>query len=165
MRSTNTHPSNSADWLGQFYIVRMVLTGVTTKLLPYLAFNGNCNEAMEFYQRILGGKLSKQSFGETMPDTTGADMKDKVIHAFLENELVSFMASDCPPGQEAVFGNSVSMSIIGSDETRLREFFSKLSAGGKILMPLDKQFWGDVYGAFTDKYGINWMVNISAKKE
>ncbi|MEK6821132.1 MAG: VOC family protein [archaeon] len=133
-------------------------------LLPYLAFNGNCHEAMAFYHSILGGKLVQQTFGEAMNETNPA-IKNKIIHASLENDSVSLMASDCPPEQKAVFGNSVSLSLIGSDANQLTRFYNALSKGGKIEMALGKQFWGDTFGAFQDKYGIHWMVNITAEKK
>jgi PhnB protein len=74
------------------------------------------------------------------------------------------MASDTPPGISVQFGDNTHMCIAGSDEKKLREYFDKLTKGGKVNMPLEKQFWGDIFGMFTDKFGVHWMVNISAKK-
>lgn len=132
-------------------------------LTPYLNFNGNTKEAMEFYQSVLGGKLTMQTFGESgMP--ISPEYKDKIIHAALENDTLSFMASDGNDEHPVHMGDNIHMSIVGSDESKLTEFFNKLSEGGKIDMPLAKQFWGDTFGMLTDKFGIHWMVNIGEVK-
>lgn len=137
----------------------------TSQLQPYLCFEGNCEEAMKFYQSVMGGKLDINRFGEfagpdmPVPD----DRKDKVMHSTLENNQLSFMASDSMPNGPVVFGNSITMSIAGTDKAELTKFFDGLSAGGKVVMPLAKQVWGDEFGMFDDKYGIHWMINISAK--
>ncbi|MEO7617663.1 MAG: VOC family protein, partial [Candidatus Saccharibacteria bacterium] len=88
----------------------------------------------------------------------------KIMHAMLDNGLLTMMASDNMPGQKINFGDSVSLSIAGEDEAQLTKFFHGLSEGGQITMPLAKQVWGDTFGMFTDKYGIHWMVNIAASK-
>lgn len=133
-----------------------------TALVPYLNFDGNTADAMKFYQSVLGGELSIQTFGETFPETPEG-MKERTMHARLESGDLTIMASDTHPEYSAphVAGNNINMSIIGSDLEKLTEYFNKLAEGGKIGMPLEKQFWGDVYGALEDKFGIHWMVNIS----
>ena len=131
-------------------------------LTPYLNFNGNAAEAMKFYQSVLGGELKIQTFGESgMPDIPEEE-KNRTIHADLKNDTLSFMASDGHASQEVKFGDNIHMSIAGSDEAKLTEFFNKLAEGGKVDMPLAKQFWGDTFGMLTDKFGVHWMVNISA---
>jgi PhnB protein len=130
-------------------------------LTPYLTFNGKAGEAMKFYQSVLGGKLTMQTFGESkMSDKP--EQKDLIVHATLENEGLTFMASDSMPSRKAKFGDNVHMSISGHDRQRLTKAFNGLSRGGKIDMPLAKQFWGDTYGQLTDKFGVHWMVNITA---
>ena len=89
---------------------------------------------------------------------------DRVIHAILKSGGISFMASDTMPDRQARGGDNVHMSISGEDLTWLTGVFSKLSQGGKVDMPLAKQFWGDTYGQLTDKFGIHWMVNIVAQQ-
>jgi PhnB protein len=131
-------------------------------LSPYLNFNGNCAEAMQFYQSIFGGKLDMQRFGDTPEMPVPEAQKDKVIHATLTNDVLSFMASDGRPDQPVIFGDSVHMSLAGKDEVMLTKYFNGLAEGGKIDMPLAKQFWGDIFGMVTDKFGIHWMVNISS---
>ncbi len=134
----------------------------TPQLSPYLNFAGNCKQAMEFYNEIFGGKLELSTFEDShapCPD----DWKEKIIHASLLCESMSFMASDSMPHGTVVFGDSVHLSIAGNDLETISAYFEKLSVGGKVDMPLAKQFWGDTFGMLTDKFGIHWMVNISAK--
>jgi PhnB protein len=133
----------------------------TTKptLTPYLNFNGNTAEAMRFYQSILGGELTMQTFGEAKMSSSPKD-KDLIVHAALKNDSLSLMASDGQPSQKVKFGDNIHMSIAGQDNGKLTDVFSKLGRGGKVDMPLAKQFWGDTFGMVTDKFGVHWMVNI-----
>jgi PhnB protein len=131
-------------------------------LNPYLNFNGNTAEAMRFYQSVLGGELSMQTFGEAKMSQKPEE-KDLIVHAALKNDALSFFASDTMPSRKAKFGDSVHMSITGSDGKRLTGFFNGLAKGGKVDMPLAKQFWGDTFGMLTDKYGVHWMVNIASQ--
>ncbi len=132
-----------------------------TVLQPYLTFDGKAGEAMNFYHSILGGDLKMQTFGESGMPTKPED-KDKIIHASLENGALSFMASDGNAENPVHMGDNISMSIAGSDEKTLTEWFMKLSEGGKVDMPMAKQFWGDTFGMFTDKFGVHWMINVSS---
>jgi PhnB protein len=134
------------------------------RLIPYLNFDGNAAEAMKFYQSILGGELKMQTFGEAKMAKSPKDEK-RIIHADLQNGDLSFMASDTMPGQKADFGNNVHMSISGQDRDGLARIFNGLAKGGKVDMPLAKQFWGDTYGALTDRFGVHWMVNIGQAQQ
>jgi len=128
-------------------------------LTPYLNFMGQAAEAMKFYQSILGGELYIQTYKEAgFPHDPKED--DFVIHASLKNDALSFMASDGNAEHPVQVGDNIHMSIVGSDEAQLTEWFKKLAEGGKIDMPLQKRFWGDIYGQLTDKFGVHWMVNI-----
>jgi PhnB protein len=129
-------------------------------LSPYLNFNGNTIEAMKFYHSILGGELKMQTFGEVNMARTPAE-KDMIIHADLRGEDISLMASDTMPDRKAIFGDNVHMSLTGNDDKKLTEVFNRLALGGRIDMPLAKQFWGDTFGMLTDKFGMHWMVNIT----
>jgi PhnB protein len=131
-------------------------------LTPYLIFDGHTAEAMKFYQAILGGELLMQSYGESGMAKT-PQQQDRIIHAALKNDLLSFMASDSNPEQPVTFGNNLHMSIVGTDQEILTGFFNKLAQGGKVIMPLDKQFWGDIFGMTIDKFGVHWMINISSQ--
>ena len=128
------------------------------KLSPYLAFNGNCNEAMNFYNSILNGTLEIKTFAD-MPGDIPEDQKNKVMHARLLFNDMELMASDSMRGQEAVNGTSVALSLEYVDLKEAERVFNKLSEEGKILMPFEKSFWGAKFGMFTDKFGIQWMVH------
>lgn len=133
-------------------------------LTPYLYFNGQTKDAMEFYQSILGGELLMQKYSETgMP--TSEETKDLIIHAYLKNDALTFMASDGNAEHPITMGDNIHMSVVGSDTEKLTDWFNRLAEGGKIDMPLEKQFWGDVYGMLTDKFGVHWSVNISSGEQ
>ncbi len=145
-----------------YFVLRYNGAMNTAQLSPYINFNGNCEEAMNFYHDVLGGDLKISRFSDfEMPDMPVPEQyKSKVMHASLENGTLSFMASDGKPGSQVMFGDNVNISIAGIDEAQLSGFFNGLSAGGTVTMPLAKQVWGDMFGMFTDKFGIHWMVNI-----
>jgi len=130
-------------------------------LNPYIVFGGSCADAIKFYQSVLGGKLTMMKYSETGMPTADKD-KDKIIHALLENDMLTFMASDDNEKQHVKMGNNMHMSISGSDMKTLTKYFTELANGGKVDMPLEKQFWGDTFGMLTDKFGVHWMINISS---
>lgn len=134
-------------------------------LHPYLNFAGNSREVFEFYGQALGAVPQFATFGEFQAVPAGDPNADKIMHGSLEvSELIRLYVSDVIEGMSPegfVEGNNVTLSLMGDDETLLRSAFEKLSVGGEITMPLEKQMWGDVYGAFTDRFGIVWQVNIS----
>lgn len=136
---------------------------MNTILSPYLNFMGQTKAAMKFYQSVFGGNLKMQTFKEAgFPHDPKDD--DKVIHASLEGK-VSFMSSDGDDKHQVTMGNNINMSLMGDDEAELTSYFNKLAEGGTVNMPLAKQFWGDIYGQLTDKFGVHWMVNIAGKKQ
>ena len=130
-------------------------------LNPYLSFLDNARQAMEFYETVFGGKLQISTFKEYhASQDPGED--DKIMHAMLEAENgIIFMAADTPNGMEYNPGSNISMSLSGDNESELRGYYEKLSSGGMVVMPLEKAPWGDTFGMLRDKFGINWMVNIS----
>lgn len=135
-----------------------------TTLNPYLNFNSNTRDAMRFYQSVLGGQLSMQTFGEAGMAKTDSE-KDLIIHALLKSGEIVIMASEGHPGEEVKFGDNINLSISGSDEETLTKYFNGLAEGGKVNMPLAKQFWGDTFGMLTDKFGVQWMVNITSEQK
>jgi PhnB protein len=135
-----------------------------TKLNPYITFKDNARAAMEYYQSIFGGELKMSTFKEFHASQSPAE-DNLIMHADLDaGDGLAFMASDTSLQMEYHPGSNISMSISGEDEEQLKTYFKKLSAGGQITMPLEKQIWGDVFGMCIDKFGIGWMVNIAAKK-
>ena len=109
---------------------------------------------------MFGGTLNLSTFGEFgQPDSPDAD---KIMHAQLETDSgYTLMASDTPQGMEYKPGDNITVSLSGDDGDELRGYWDKLSDGGTVSMPLEKQMWGDVFGSCTDKFGIGWMVNIA----
>lgn len=129
------------------------------QLNVYLAFPGNCEEALHFYKDCFGGEIvSLQRFGDTPVEST-EDQKQKVMHAEFRAGDIYLMASDGRPGEPLAAGEMVQLSINLTDAAEQEAIFSKLSAGGRVDMPLQDTFWGARFGMLTDKYGIHWMLN------
>ncbi|UKY47974.1 VOC family protein [Streptomyces inhibens] len=133
---------------------------MASRLNPYLSFDGNARQAMEFYKEVFGGTLRLNTFGEFgQKDTPEAN---KIMHSMLETPSgFTLMGADTPPGMELAKGNNFSVSLSGDDDTELRGYWERLSTGGSVSVPLEEQMWGDVFGMCTDRFGIPWMVNIS----
>ncbi len=131
-----------------------------TAINTYIGFNGACREAMNFYKDCLGGDLFIQTIGESpMADKFPAGMKDKVLHSSLNKGSLLLMGSDVNGPEQYSQGNNIALSLSCSSEEEINTFFSKLSEGGKVMDPLKAQFWGAIFGAVKDKYGIGWMFN------
>jgi PhnB protein len=128
------------------------------KLIPYLNFAGNTEEALDFYQKVFEGTVSDLNrFGDMMP--AEANYQDKIMHARLAFGDNMLMFSDGMPGQPVDHGNGIYLSIGLDNEAKARSIFDQLGEGGNITMPLEKQFWGALFGQVKDKYGISWMIN------
>ena len=135
-----------------------------SKLNPYLSFKENTREAMEFYRTVFGGKLELSTFKELHASQDPSE-DNMIMHSVLEAENgITFMASDTPNRMEYRAGTNMSMSLSGDNEAELKAYFEKLSAGGMVTMPLEKAIWGDSFGMCTDKYGVQWLVNIAGQK-
>ncbi|KOU59322.1 3-demethylubiquinone-9 3-methyltransferase [Streptomyces sp. MMG1533] len=136
---------------------------MASRLNPYLSFGGDARQAMEFYKEVFGGTLKANTYGEFGRQDTPES--DKIMHGMLETPSgFTLMGADTPPGMENTPGNNFSVSLSGDDDTELRGYWEKLSAGGSVSVPLEKQMWGDVFGMCTDRFGIPWMVNIIQPK-
>jgi PhnB protein len=132
---------------------------VASRLNPYISFDGNARQAMEFYESVFGGTLTLNTFGEFAPEDAG--IADKIMHGMLETDSgFTLMGADTPPGMEHNPGNNISVSLSGDDADELRGYWDKLTDGGTVSVPIEKQMWGDVFGACVDRFGIAWMVNI-----
>ena len=131
------------------------------QLNPYLNFDNNCREAMNFYRDCLGGDLFLQTVGEmpAMAAQMPPQMKDSILHSKLTSGDIIIMASDLNR-EKRIEGNTVHLCINCNSEIELNSFFSKLSAGGKITEPLADMPWGGKYGSLTDKYGKRWVFNF-----
>ena len=134
---------------------------MASRLNPYLNFNGNARQALEFYRGVFGGELTLSTFG----DMGAADAPDatKIMHGQLETAAgYTIMAADVPGHMQYQAPAGFSVSLSGDDGDALRGYFEKLAEGGTTTMPLEKQVWGDEFGMCADKFGISWLVNISA---
>ena len=133
---------------------------MASRLTPYIGFESSARQAMEFYREVFGGDLRVNTFGEYgSPDAAEAD---KVMHAQLETDRgFTLMASDTPAGMQRNPGDNITISLSGDDGDELRGYWEKLSDGGTVTMPLEKQMWGDEFGMCTDRFGVPWMVNIT----
>lgn len=132
---------------------------MASRLNPYISFTDNARPAMEFYKDVFGGTLTMNTFGEYgAQDTPDAD---KIMHAQLETERgFTLMGADTPTGMDHTPGTNISVSLSGDDADELRGYWQKLSDGGTVSVPLEKQMWGDEFGMVVDKFGIGWMVNV-----
>jgi PhnB protein len=132
---------------------------MASRLNPYLNFNGNARQALEFYTSVFGGNLNLSTFAEF--GMAEAPVADKIMHGQLETDAgYTLMAADTPPGMEFNGMHGFGVSLSGDDVDVLRGYFDKLSDGGTVTMPMQKQAWGDEFGMVTDKFGVPWLVNI-----
>ncbi|MEV4147778.1 VOC family protein [Amycolatopsis sp. NPDC049691] len=128
-------------------------------LNPYLSFRAEARQAMEFYKSVFGGTLKVNTFGE-FGSPEGADA-DKIMHAQLETDQgYTLMAADTPAGMEYNPGTNITVSLSGDDADILRGYWNKLSEGGTVTVPFEKQMWGDEFGSCVDRFGIPWLVNV-----
>jgi PhnB protein len=130
------------------------------QISAYLFFYGKAEEAMKFYQSAIGGELdiSRMSDGP-MAAEAPEEWRDKVMHSTLKGDGFDIMASDGGPDSKPEKESNISLCVALSDEAKARDIFDKLSVGGTVTMPLEKQFWGATFGQLTDKFGFDWMIN------
>ena len=132
---------------------------------PYLTFNGNCREAMGFYQECLGGELSFQTIGESpLTDKMPGHMKNCLLHATLTKGELLIAASDMVGEKGLQKGNSVSLLLNCSSEQEIRICYEKLSKDGNPTHPVEFTFWGALFGDLTDKYGNHWLLQFQKQK-
>lgn len=126
----------------------------------YLFFNGNCAEAMRFYERVLGAKIELMMTYADAPAQEGcpAGSADRIMHANLRVGDRALMASDTPETFPHNGMNGFSLSLGYGTTEEARRIFDALSEGGKVTMPMQKTFWAEAYGMFTDRFGTPWMV-------
>lgn len=137
-------------------------------ITPYLTFEGNCEEAFEFYKSVFGGEFTYIGKFKDMPPSpefpiSEAD-KEKVMHVSLPiSDDTHLYGSDTSAafGAKHIVGTNISISINSKTVEEATRLFMGLSAGGSVTMPLNKTFWGAFFGMFTDKFGIHWQVNCA----
>jgi PhnB protein len=125
----------------------------------YLTFDGNCEEAMNFYSKVFSVPIDFiQHYGEAPMESDEVN-KDKVMHASMNIDGVALMASDGMDEHKPAFGNNISISVNCNSEAEVDKGFNGISEGGTITMPLQDTFWGARFGMCTDKFGVHWMFN------
>lgn len=136
------------------------------ELNVYLTFDGECEEAFRFYQSVFGGEIAHMGRFGDMPAEEGRpplsdEIKNRIMHVSLPiSDETVLMGSDSMPGMHTITkGNNFSLSINAHSREEAEKYFNGLAEGGTVTMPLNDTFWGAFFGMWTDKFGINWMVN------
>ena len=139
---------------------------------PYLVFNGNCEEAFLFYKSVFGGEFPYIGKFKDMPPSEGNPVLseaegNKIMHVTLPiGDGTILMGSDSNSASgEVAFGQNISLSINAASKEEADKLFNGLSAGGTVTMPMNQTFWGAYFVMFTDKFGINWMVNFDENEK
>ncbi|MDE1975408.1 MAG: VOC family protein [Patescibacteria group bacterium] len=147
------------------------------QIVPHIHFaDKKCREAMEFYHSCLGGKLSLMTVGECPAEVKEGMKKmmpgitideSKIMHADLKAKdgSVLVMGADMMDPKTFTKGDLSTVAIMNDDEKEARDIFAKLSKGGKVTMDLMPMFWGALFGSWTDKYGVDWMINCEMPKK
>ena len=138
----------------------------------YLTFNGNCEEAFNFYKSVFGGEFPYIGrFKEMPPDENyrlNPEEENRIMHVSLPiSKETMLMGSDTGGQWAAGFkqGNNFTISITADSREEADKLFNGLSAGGAVTMPLSKTFWSDYFGMLNDKFGIAWMVSVENKNQ
>lgn len=129
-------------------------------LNPYLNFRTGTREVMEFYRSVFGGELNVSTFADfgAAQDPSEADL---VMHSQLTTPDLTLMAADVPSRMELASGSTISVSLSGDEDAKLRGWYDALAEGGTVLEPLTVAPWGDAFGMVVDKFGTTWLVNIA----
>lgn len=138
---------------------------LTSFIVPYLTFNGNCREAMTFYHACLGGELVFQTVGDSpLSEKMPHAMKHVILHSSLHSGNLTIMASDMVDEKGLRKGNAVSLMLTCSSEEDLHRCYYSLSKGGTKDHPPEQTFRGNIFGDLTDKFGNHWLLNCSQTK-
>jgi PhnB protein len=143
--------------------IQKIKGGEMTTLTPYLLFDGNCHQAMDFYRTCFGGQLTVMRVKDSPArDHMPAEQFEKIIHAQLTRGEVEISASDwLRPDRKRIPGNTVCLYLSGGKPEELKVLFERLSQGGEVNDPLTRQFFG-IYGALNDRFGVRWMFAAAA---
>lgn len=133
---------------------------------PYVLFNGNCKEAVNFYKTHLGGELFMMTYGEAPQQAHDfpANAKDKIMHANLKKGSFNLMAGDTPTN-DAKIGDNVQLYLSCESRAEVEKIYKAFSEKGKITVPLNDTFWGAYFGMLTDQFGVHWMLGFETPKK
>ena len=140
------------------------------KFIPYSTFEGNAEEAIQFYADALDGEiLGMTRYKDAPADALGFPIPDdyleKVMHCALNIQGETLYFSDAFPGMPVTKGNGIAIMIACVTEEELRNTFDKLAQDGEVAMPVDKTFWGSIFGSLVDKFGIGWNLEYELPQE
>ena len=131
---------------------------------PYINFNGQCREAMTFYQQCLGGELELKEVKDAPVPQSGIDKKDRVFHSSLTIRWTPLiMGTDMQDQNGYIKGNDIALGIGCSSEQEILTLFENLSTSGKVKKPIKEEFWGGIFGSVEDQFGIVWFLNYYRK--
>ena len=130
---------------------------------PYIAFQGSCRGAIEFYKSALDGEvLFTQTVGESSMSNMGP--AENIMHCTMKVGGSTIMMCDDPRPDAAASGGNISLAIGLNDPERAKQIFANLAKDGSVIMPLEKTYWAEAFGMVTDKFGVKWMINCDAPK-
>ena len=130
---------------------------------PYIAFQGNCREAIEFYKHALGAEvLFTQTVGASPMSSMGPP--ENIMHCTIKVGASTIMMCDDPRPEAARGDGNISLAIGLNDPERAKQLFGKLAESGVVVMPLEKTYWAEAFGMVTDKFGVKWMINCDTPK-
>ena len=131
------------------------------RLNPYLAFNGTCEAAFKFYRKVFGGEFCCIFRYKEMPPSEGkpdAKYRNKIMHIGLPVGSMVLMGSDGCPNNPVTAGDAVALFVGAPNPAEAKRIFRALSAKGKIVMPLERTFFAELFGVATDRFGVCWQV-------
>lgn len=130
---------------------------------PYIAFKGDCREAIEFYKTALGAEVVfTQTFGESPMSSMGP--ANNIMHSTIRVGHSTIMMCDDPRPEAAADSGNISLAISLKDPEQARQLFGSLSQDGSVIMPIQKTYWAEAFGMVTDKFGVKWMLNCEAPR-
>ena len=133
------------------------------KICPYVAFNGNCAEAVAYYEKAFNVKAEVMRYRDAPPENgyqTTKETENFVMHAQLNIDGAAIMLSDVPPESPVKIGDNITVMAEFGDADKLEAVFDALKAGGKVHMELQETFWSKRFGSVTDKFGISWNLTL-----
>lgn len=137
-----------------------------SQFIAYLTFDGNCREAMTFYGKCFGGEVVFQTVGESPEaDRLPLQMKECVLQATLVSGSIRLMATDMVGDHGLQKGNATSILVDCSSEDELNRYYSRLSEGAGRMFPIQRTYWGALFGGLTDRFGNQWLLNFKNKQE
>ena len=131
---------------------------------PYLIFNGNCRQAMQFYADCLGAEVYMMTYGEG-PGEQPEAIKDKIMHAKVTKGDLVIMASDPHDATPNTQGDNFFLNLNCDSVEEIERVFGAVGKNGKVLLPLQDMFWGARFGMLKDQFGVNWMFNFELPKQ